>query len=41
MLVNDKVQGISVSVSADNALCINGIDIRPLGLDDRHFTLAG
>jgi len=40
LLVNDKVQGISVSVSADNALCINGIDIRPLGLDDRHFTLV-
>ncbi|WLG37979.1 acetyl/propionyl/methylcrotonyl-CoA carboxylase subunit alpha [Pseudomonas rhodesiae] len=40
LLVNDRVHGISVSVSADNALCINGIDIRPLGLDDRHFTLV-
>ncbi|MDN6861669.1 MULTISPECIES: acetyl/propionyl/methylcrotonyl-CoA carboxylase subunit alpha [Pseudomonas] len=40
LLVNDRVHGISVSVSADNALCINGIDIRPLGLDDRHFILV-
>lgn len=40
LLVNDRVHGFSVSVSADNALCVNGIDIWPLGLDDRHFTLV-